>query len=193
MSGRTLPLTLGVALAALLAISGWAPYERGTWWLEVAPILIAVPVMSSRTVASPSPGLLYVLIFLHAVILLVGGAYTYARVPFGFWLQELLGADRNPYDKIGHFAQGFVPSLVARELFIRGGYVRGRKMTTFLCIAVAMAISACYELVEWGAALALGQGADELLGTQGYVWDTQSDMWYALLGVRGDAPHVPLA
>ena len=94
----------------------------------------------------------------------------------------MLGADRNPYDKIGHFAQGFVPALVARELFIRGGYVRGRKMTTFLCIAVAMAISACYELVEWGAALALGQGAEEFLGTQGYVWDTQSDMWYALLG-----------
>ena len=109
-------------------------------------------------------------------------ASVYARVPLGFWMQEMLGADRNPYDKIGHFAQGFVPALVARELFIRGGYVRGRKMTTFLCIAVAMAISACYELVEWCAALALGQGADEFLGTQGYVWDTQSDMWYALLG-----------
>ncbi len=182
MSARTLPLTLGVALAALLVISGWAPYERGTWWLEVAPILIAVPVMIVSYRRFPLTRLLYVLIFVHAVILLVGGAYTYARVPLGFWLQELLGADRNPYDKIGHFAQGFVPALVARELFIRGGYVRGRKMTTFLCIAVAMAISACYELVEWGAALALGQGADEFLGTQGYVWDTQSDMWYALLG-----------
>ncbi len=182
MSDRTLVITLGIALALLLAISGWAPYERSTWWLEVAPIFIAVPVMAFTYRRFPLTRLLYILIFLHAVILLVGGAYTYARVPFGFWLQDVLGADRNPYDKIGHFAQGFVPSLVARELFIRGGYVRGRKMTTFLCISVAMAISACYELVEWGAALALGQGADEFLGTQGYVWDTQSDMWYALLG-----------
>lgn len=182
MSDRTLVITLGIALALLLAISGWAPYERSTWWLEVAPIFIAVPVMAFTYRRFPLTRLLYILIFLHAVILLVGGAYTYARVPFGFWLQDVLGADRNPYDKIGHFAQGFVPSLVARELFIRGGYVRGRNMTTFLCISVAMAISACYELVEWGAALALGQGADEFLGTQGYVWDTQSDMWYALLG-----------
>lgn len=182
MTDRSLILTLGIALAALLLLSGWAPYERSTWLLEVAPIFIAVPVMAYTYQRFPLTRLLYVLIFLHAVILLVGGAYTYARVPFGFWLQDLLGADRNPYDKIGHFAQGFVPSLVARELFIRGGFVRGRKMTTFLCISVAMAISACYELVEWGAALALGQGADEFLGTQGYVWDTQSDMWYALLG-----------
>lgn len=182
MSDRTLVVTLGIALAALLVVSGWAPYERSTWWLEVAPIFIAVPVMAYTYRRFPLTRLLYILIFLHAVVLLVGGAYTYARVPFGFWLQDVLGADRNPYDKIGHFAQGFVPSLVARELFIRGGYVRGRKMTTFLCVCVAMAISACYELVEWGAALALGQGADEFLGTQGYVWDTQSDMWYALLG-----------
>lgn len=182
MRDRALVVSLSATLAVLLAISGWAPYERSTWLLEVAPILIAVPVMVWTSRRFPLSRLLYILIFLHAVILLVGGAYTYARVPFGFWLQEVLGADRNPYDKIGHFAQGFVPSLVARELFIRGGYVRGRKMTTFLCIAVAMAISACYELIEWGAALALGQGADEFLGTQGYVWDTQSDMWYALLG-----------
>lgn len=182
MKALTLPLSLAIALALLLVISGWAPYEPSTWLLEVAPIFVAVPVMAYSYRRFPLTRLLYILIFLHAGILLVGGAYTYARVPLGFWLQDILGADRNPYDKIGHFAQGFVPSLVARELFIRGGYVRGRKMTTFLCIAVAMAISACYELVEWGAALALGQGADEFLGTQGYVWDTQSDMWYALLG-----------
>jgi putative membrane protein len=113
---------------------------------------------------------------------MVGGAYTYARVPLGFWMQDVLGLDRNPYDKIGHFAQGFVPALVAREVFIRNAVVRGRGMTAFLCVCVAMAVSAFYELVEWWAALALGQGADEFLGTQGYVWDTQSDMFYALIG-----------
>ncbi len=182
MSSRSLPVILGVVLVVLLAVSGASPYERGTWLLEVAPILIAVPVMLYTFRRFPLTPLLYSLILLHAVILLVGGAYTYARVPLGFWLQELLGLDRNPYDKIGHFAQGFVPALVAREVLARGGYVRGRKMLAFICLSIAMAISAGYELVEWGAALALGQGADEFLGTQGYVWDTQSDMWYALLG-----------
>ncbi|MEP7384576.1 MAG: DUF2238 domain-containing protein [Gemmatimonadota bacterium] len=181
-SSRSLPVVLGVVLAVLLAVSGASPYERSTWLLEVAPILIAVPVMLFSYRRFPLTPLLYSLIFLHAVILLVGGAYTYARVPLGFWMQELLGLDRNPYDKIGHFAQGLVPALVAREVLARGDYVRGRKMLAFICLSIAMAISACYELVEWGAALALGQGADEFLGTQGYVWDTQSDMWYALLG-----------
>lgn len=182
MTDRTLVVTLAVALALLLAISGFAPYDRTTWWMETAPIFLAVPVMAVSYRRFPLTRLLYVLIFLHAVILLTGGAYTYARVPFGFWLQHMFGGDRNPYDKIGHFAQGFVPALVAREIFIRRDYVRGRGMIAFLCICVSMAISACYELVEWGAALALGQGADEFLGTQGYVWDTQSDMFFALIG-----------
>ena len=182
MTDRTLVITLGVVLAILLAWSGIAPYGRSSWLMEVAPIFIAVPVMAYSYRRFPLTRLLYAMIFVHSVILLVGGAYTYARVPFGFWMQEVLGIDRNPYDKIGHFAQGFIPVLVAREVLSRGGYVRGKKMLTFICISIAMAISACYELVEWGAALALGQGAEEFLGTQGYVWDTQSDMWYALLG-----------
>lgn len=182
MPHRPLVLTLLVTLSLLLALSGIAPYERGTWLLEVAPILIGLPVLVLTYRSFPLSRLLYILLFLHAVVLLVGGAYTYARVPLGFWIQDVLGLDRNPYDKIGHFAQGFVPALVAREIFVRGAYVRGRRMTAFLCASVAMAISACYELLEWGAALLLGQGADEFLGTQGYVWDTQSDMWYALLG-----------
>ncbi len=113
---------------------------------------------------------------------MVGGAYTYARVPLGFWMQDVFSLSRNPYDKIGHFAQGLVPTMAAREIFIRWKYVSGRRMTAFLSVCVAMAISACYELVEWWAALALGQGADEFLGTQGYVWDTQSDMFLALIG-----------
>ena len=119
---------------------------------------------------------------IHALVLIGGGAYTYARVPLGFWLQDMLGTLRNPYDKIGHFMQGFVPTMVAREILLRGDFVRGRRMVGFLCVCVAMAISACYELIEWAAAVALGQGADEFLGTQGDVWDTQSDMLFALLG-----------
>lgn len=182
MTDRTLVVALALTLAVLLATSAIAPYERGTWLMEVAPILIAVPVLAFTYRTFPLTRLLYVLVFVHAVILLVGGAYTYARVPFGFWMQDVLGLDRNPYDKIGHFAQGFVPALVAREVLARGGYVKGKNMLAFVCLSIAMAISACYELVEWGAALALGQGAEEFLGTQGYVWDTQSDMWYALLG-----------
>ncbi len=182
MNDRSFVLTLALILAALLTWSGVAPYERSTWYMEVAPIFIAVPVMAFTYRRFPLTRLLYVLVFVHAIILLVGGAYTYARVPLGFWMQEVLGTSRNPYDKIGHFAQGFVPAMVAREVLWRGRHVNGKKMLAFLCICVAMAISACYELVEWGAALALGQGADEFLGTQGYVWDTQSDMWYALLG-----------
>ena len=126
--------------------------------------------------------LLTILIALHCLVLIAGGAYTYARVPLGFWLQDLLSTARNPYDKIGHLMQGFVPAMVAREILLRGDYVRGRKMTGFLCICIAMAISACYELVEWAAAVSLGQGADEFLGTQGDVWDTQSDMFMALIG-----------
>jgi len=110
------------------------------------------------------------------------GAYTYARVPLGLQLQELFHLTRNPYDKVGHFFQGFVPALVAREILIRGDYVRGRRMLAFVVVCIVLAISATYELIKWGAALALGQGADEFLGTQGDPWDTQSDVFFALLG-----------
>jgi len=126
--------------------------------------------------------LLYGLIFVHAIILIAGGAYTYARVPLGFWMQDVLDTSRNPYDKIGHFAQGLVPMLVAREVLLRRGDVVRKGIAGFLALCFAMAVSACYELIEWAAALALGQGADEFLGTQGDVWDTQSDMFMALLG-----------
>ena len=112
---------------------------------------------------------------MHALVLIFGGAYTYARVPLGDWLERLLALDRNPYDRIGHFMQGLTPALLAREIFLRGGYVAGRRMTAFLCVCVAMTVSACYELIEWWAALALGQGAEEFLGTQG-------DMFSALIG-----------
>jgi len=170
------------ALIALLALSGLAPYDRPTWLLEVFPVLIALPLMAATWRRFPLTTLLYVLIFLHAVVLIVGGAYTYARVPLGFWLAELFDLDRNPYDKIGHFMQGFVPAIVAREILIRGAHVQGRRMLAFLVVCVVLAVSAGYELIEWAAALAFGQGAEEFLGTQGYAWDTQSDMFFALIG-----------
>jgi putative membrane protein len=175
-------LAAGLLLAVLLALSGLRPYERGTWLMEVAPILIAGPVLVATCRRFPLTTFLYVLLFCHALILMVGGIFTYARVPLGFWVQDLLHLNRNPYDKLGHFAQGFVPALLAREVVLRTGAVSGKRMAGFVGICVAMTVSACYELVEWGAALALGQGADAFLGTQGDPWDTQSDMLYALIG-----------
>ena len=171
----------GIVIAALI-VSGIAPFDRATWLMEVAPVLIALPLMIVTRKSYPLTTLLTVLIAAHALVLIAGGAWTYARVPLGFWMQDVLSTTRNPYDKLGHFMQGFVPALVAREILIRGGYVVGRKMTGFLCICIAMAISASYELIEWGAAVAMGQGADEFLGTQGDPWDTQSDMFMALIG-----------
>ena len=173
---------LGLGVLALLVLSGLQPYERGTWLMEVAPILIAAPILVATWRRFPLTSLLYVLIALHALILIAGGAYTYARVPLGFWMQDLLHLSRNPYDKLGHFAQGFVPALIAREVFLRRRIVSSRAWAVGLAVAVALAISALYELVEWGAALALGQGADAFLGTQGDIWDTQSDMGMALVG-----------
>jgi putative membrane protein len=170
------------ALLALLVLSGWQPYDRATWWMEVFPILIAVPVLGATYRRFPLTNLLYACIFVHCCVLMLGGAYTYARVPLGFEIADWFGLQRNPYDRIGHFFQGFVPALVAREVLIRGGYVQGRKMLNFIVVCIVLAISATYEFVEWGAALALGQGADEFLGTQGDPWDTQSDMFCALVG-----------
>jgi putative membrane protein len=181
---RRTPLlvTLLVGTIIALVVSGWRPFDRATWLLEVAPVLIALPLLAATRKRYPLTTLLYLLIFAHALVLILGGAYTYARVPLGHWVQEAFGLSRNPYDKLGHFMQGFVPALIAREILLRGGYVQGRRMTAFLCVCVALAISAAYELIEWWTALALGQGADEFLGTQGDPWDTQSDMFLALIG-----------
>ncbi len=171
-----------MATVLVLVWSGIAPYDRTTWWLEVMPVLIALPILFLTHRRYPLTPLLYVLLFLHGLVLIVGGAYTYARVPLGFELAEWLDLSRNPYDRIGHFFQGLVPALLAREILLRGDYVRGRGMLAFIVVCVVLAVSASYELIEWGAALALGQGADEFLGTQGDPWDTQSDMFCALLG-----------
>ena len=184
MIDRRTPALIALACLtlALLVYSGLRPYDRATWAMEVFPIGIALTVMAFSYRRFPLTSLLYVLIFLHAIVLMVGGTYTYARVPLGFQIADWLHVARNPYDKIGHFFQGFVPALVAREIFIRGGHVTGRRMLNFVVVSVALAISAIYELIEWGAAEIMGQGADEFLGTQGDVWDTQSDMLMALIG-----------
>lgn len=171
-----------VTLLLLLARSGWQPYDRLTWFLEVFPVMIILPVLWVTCRPFPLTTILYVCIFMHAGILMLGGAYTYARVPLGFQLQEFFDLDRNPYDRIGHFFQGFVPALAAREILLRKQFVQDRRILVFLVICIVLAISATYELVEWAAALLLGQGADEFLGTQGDPWDTQYDMFMALTG-----------
>jgi len=174
-------IVLGAVLFAL-AVSGVHPYDRLTWLLEVAPVLIGVPLLLATGRAFPLTNLLYVLLAIHALILIYGGAYTYARVPLGFSLQDWLDLARNPYDRIGHFAQGFVPAIATREVLLRRSPLRPGKWLAFLVVCVCLAISATYELVEWLSAVILGQGADEFLGTQGDSFDTQADMAMALLG-----------
>jgi len=171
-----------VIVLVALVVSGLHPADRTTWWLEIFPILIALPILLATYSRFPLTDLLYALIALHALVLILGGAYTYAHVPLGFWMQDWFGFHRNHYDRIGHFMQGLVPALVAREILLRNGFVVGRRMAAFLSVCVALAVSAFYELVEWWSALLLGQGADEFLGTQGDPWDTQEDMFMALIG-----------
>ncbi|WP_318364140.1 DUF2238 domain-containing protein [Enterobacter sp.] len=169
-------------LALIVVYTGIYAGDKITWLMEVTPVLILVPLLWATHARYPLTPLLYTLIFFHAIILMIGGMYTYAKVPIGFDVQAWLGLDRNPYDKLGHFFQGLVPALAAREILVRGAFVRGRKMLGFVVCCIALAISAMYELIEWWAALAMGQGADDFLGTQGDPWDTQSDMFCALLG-----------
>lgn len=178
---REATLLLGIG-AIVLMWSGVGPFDRTTWWLEIFPILLVVPLLIASARRFPLTPLLYRLILVHALILMVGGHWSYARVPAGFWVQELLGWERNPYDRLGHLAQGFIPAIAARELFRRRIPLPAGRWLAFLVVATCLALSACYELVEWWAALALGQGADEFLGTQGDPWDTQWDMFLALVG-----------
>jgi putative membrane protein len=181
VSGRELRVLLGVGAAALL-VSGIAPHDRLTWLLEVAPILIAVPVLVATARRFPLTPLAYRLIFVHALILMLGGHYTYAEVPLGDRVADALGLARNPYDRLGHLAQGFVPAIVVREILIRRSPLRPGKWLAFLVVCVCLAISAAYELVEWWSALIGGENADAFLGTQGDQWDTQWDMFMALVG-----------
>jgi len=166
----------------VLAWSAWKPHDYPTWWLEVLPALVALLVLFATRKRFPLSPLAYWLILFHAVVLMVGGHYTYAEVPIGDWVRELSGGERNNYDKLGHFVQGFVPAIIARELLVRLRIINRRGWLSFLVICICLAISAFYELIEWWVALLSGEGAEAFLGTQGYVWDTQSDMFLALIG-----------
>jgi len=172
---------LGVAAIGLV-LSGIQPHDRLTWWLEVAPVLIAVPVLAwTRTRFTLTP-LAYLLIAIHAAILMLGARYTYALVPLGDWLRDLFDLARNPYDRIGHFAQGFVPAIIAREVLLRRSPLRPGRWLFFIVSAICLALSACYEFIEWWTALIGGGSAEQFLGTQGDIWDTQWDMFLALSG-----------
>ncbi len=166
----------------VLAWSAWNPHDFPTWWLEVLPALIALIVLFLTRQRFPLTSLAYWLILLHSVILMVGGHYTYAEVPLGDWLSEWSGGSRNNYDKLGHLAQGFIPAIVVREVLVRKSVVAIRGWLSFIVVSICLAISALYELIEWWVALLSGEAADAFLGTQGYVWDTQSDMLLAFLG-----------
>ena len=180
-SRGTLLAWLGIYLG-VLAWSGLGPKDRLTWVLEVAPAVIGLLVLAATRHRYPLTPLAYLLVLVHAVILMVGGHYTYAEVPLFDRLAEWLGHARNNYDKLGHFAQGFVPAVLAREILLRTGAVRGRGWLNYVVLTTCLALSAFYELLEWLAAELSAEAAEAFLGTQGYVWDTQSDMAMALLG-----------
>ena len=180
-TSRTPALLLATVLA-VLAWSGLAPFDRFTWWLEVAPTLIGLAVLIPTRRRFPLTPLVYTLVVLHMVILCVGGKYTYALVPLGDWARDAFHLSRNHYDRLGHFAQGFVPAMIARELFIRWKVIPSARWRAFLIVSVCLAISACYELIEWLVAISSGAASDSFLGTQGDVWDTQEDMALALVG-----------
>jgi len=167
---------------AVFVWSAINPRDYMTWGLEVAPAVLGFIVLAFTARTFPLTPLLYLLILIHCVVLMVGGHYTYAEVPLFDWLQPVFGWERNNYDKLGHFLQGFVPALIGRELLIRKAVVASTAWRNFFIVCFCLAFSAFYELIEWWAALAAGEDASAFLGTQGYVWDTQSDMGFALLG-----------
>jgi putative membrane protein len=176
------PVILLILTLVCLAISRIGAVEPGTWILEVFPIFLAIPLLVATAKRFPLTPLAYRLLFVHALILMVGGHYTYAKVPLGFWVQDALHLARNHYDRLGHFAQGFVPAIIAREVLLRRSPLQRGKWLFFLVTCVCLAVSASYELIEWLAALLGGSSADAFLGTQGDVWDTQWDMFMALVG-----------
>jgi putative membrane protein len=179
---RRLPLILLLLVLVVLVWSGIGPYDRLTWFLEVVPVLIAIPLLLLTAHRMPLTRLAYVLIAVHAVILMYGGHHTYALTPFGDWLREVFGFERNHYDRIGHLMQGFGPAIIARELLLRTSPLRPGKWLFALVTLSILGVSACYEFTEWWAALAGGDAAGAFLGTQGDVWDTQWDMFLAGCG-----------
>lgn len=176
------PVILLVLTAAALVGSAFGPFDRTTWWLEVFPVLLGIPILLATRRRFPLTPLAYRLLFLHALVLVLGAHYTYARVPLGEWARDTFHLARNPYDRLGHFFQGFVPAILARELLVRSRVLARRGWLFFVVVSIALAISASYELIEWVAALIGGAAADDFLGTQGDPWDTQWDMFMALIG-----------
>jgi putative membrane protein len=177
-----MPVALLVAAVIALVVSGIGPRDRLTWWMEVAPVLIAIPLLVVSARRFPLTPLLYGLVFVHALILMLGGHYTYAEVPLGFWMQDWFGFTRNHYDRIGHLAQGFVPAILAREILLRRTPLRQGGWLFALVTSVCLAFSAFYELIEWWSAVFMGDGSDAFLGSQGDVWDAQWDMFLCLIG-----------
>ncbi|MEN3370506.1 MAG: putative rane protein [Verrucomicrobiota bacterium] len=181
-NARRSHLILLLIVVAVLAWSGWRPYDRLTWWLEVAPGIAGILLLVATYRRFRLTTLCYTLIALHICVLCVGGHYTYARVPVFDWLRPVFGWQRNHYDRLGHFMQGLVPAIIARELFVRLNVLQRKKWLPFLIICVCLAISAFYELIEWWSALISGALAIDFIGSQGDVWDTQGDMFMALIG-----------
>jgi putative membrane protein len=177
-----LPLALLGVVLLVLVWSGIGPYDRLTWFLEVLPVLIAVPLLLLSARSFPLTPLAYILIAVHALILMYGGHYTYALTPFGDWLQDAFQFSRNHYDRIGHLMQGFGPAIIARELLLRTSPLRPGKWLFAIVVLSILGVSACYEFTEWWAAIAGGDAAGAFLGTQGDVWDTQWDMFLAGCG-----------
>jgi putative membrane protein len=176
------PFSLLGALVIVFGWSAWKPHDRFTWWLEIAPGLAGLVVLALTHRKFRFTNLCYVLIALHISLLCVGGHYTYARVSLFENLRDVFHFSRNHFDRLGHFAQGFVPTIIGREILLRGRIVNSRSWLSFLLVCVALAISAFYELVEWWTALATGDAASDFIGSQGDVWDTQADMLCALIG-----------
>jgi putative membrane protein len=182
---KTSPYFFIVLLVLFSAVFGWSaihPHDRMTWWLEVLPAIIALLVLFFTYKTFPLTPMLYILILLHATILVVGGHYTYAEVPWFNWLRDTYDLGRNYYDRLGHFAQGFVPAMIAREVLLRKKVVQQQAWLFFIVCCIALSISAFYELIEWWVAIASGTAAEAFLGTQGDIWDTQWDMFTALIG-----------
>jgi len=182
VNARRLHVALLFVVAIVLCWSGWRPYDRFTWWLEISPGLAGIILLLATYRRFQFTTLCYLLIALHICVLFVGRHYTYARVPAFDWLRPIFDWERNHYDRLGHFMQGFVPAIIAREIFVRCSLVNRKKWIPFFVVSVCLAISAFYELLEWWAALIGGSAADDFLGSQGDAWDTQADMALALTG-----------
>jgi putative membrane protein len=182
MPSKSEPLTLLILTFAALLWSGISPFDRFTWFLEVVPVMIGAPILIYTYRGFPLTSLLYKLLFLHALILIVGGHYTYAEVPLGHWFKDAFDLSRNHYDRLGHFAQGFVPAILAREILLRRSPLVRGKWLFFLVTCVCLAFSAFYEMIEWWTAVAGGDSADAFLGAQGDIWDSHWDMFLALNG-----------